>query len=72
MMTLRFEGGPCDGREEHSSYTPDRILRTPDAGDFLRSLDKGDAAPIAAESACWYELVEVDDARTLAVYRFAD
>jgi hypothetical protein len=69
MITLRFEGGPCDGREEHSSATPDRLVRTPDAADFLRSLDRGDPTSIEPETSCSYELSELDHARGFAIYR---
>jgi hypothetical protein len=67
-MLLRFEGGPCDGREEESDATPERLVLTPNAGDFLRALGSEALEPMSPESHAVYELVHVDRELGIAVY----
>jgi hypothetical protein len=69
VIILRFEGGPCDGREERSATVPARVIRSPGAQDFLHALNIDDrhARPIHVMRT--YVLVEIDEEGGFAIYR---
>jgi hypothetical protein len=67
-MLLRFEGGPCDGHEEESNATPERLILTPSAEDFLRAIDPGTLEAISQDFRSVYELSHVDRELGIAIY----
>jgi hypothetical protein len=69
VIILRFEGGPCDGREERSATVPARVVRSPGAQDFLRSLNSADRDARPVHVMRTYALVEIDEEGGFAIYR---
>jgi hypothetical protein len=67
-MLLRFEGGLCDGHEEESNATPERLVLTPAPEDFPRVLDGSTGEALSHELRSVYQLIHVDRELGIAIY----